>query len=654
MEFFLRNFPGLRLNLAPDWYELPSHLIADEIARFLEILAAGISDAEHVIRCTWNEVSNLRQLNLAKAIVHTSIPADVEPAAALATLKTLHPRLGTYTLATPGCWPEVAWDEVMVKSALATWLRQSLRSPDHPFAALTIQGLPLDELIAATSEPVELLALVEIALEHASETPDRNKARHWAHYVQESIALRLADRLDRAPRNLRQPLVQLLQKHPDGELSSHVHPALDHELKRLGLVHIAEGDRLLVPIARHANLLEKSDFDFPIPGDKDDRRRASTPRQAMFVFSPTVHLESDFDPWFVDLRLKSHAATGFAHLIVAHVAGDGAPCISYQRPGSGANTTIRATLSQAGFVPLRIRVRSSEPHICLLYTLQALLDGTYQLPDTVFQKVQRWLNDLSKKPGFRSVVSAKTRGSRPHVFQELVRLCRLAPQVQTLLSAYTQDLSELTSLACRAANDSLAASGRRLCVHYSGLQYLDTTLQLDVLKTTLTSLPCHVVLSLPLHFRFLEDSLDLLPRLNFPEFSLLNRRGNSAHLDIATATALLGARSNVNRLFENADACLKLLAHASFSVGELFNLARGSCTALPHNRVQIADVERVIKVYQKELRIWISETRADRLRSLAQGRKLRRDDAWAIQTHLALPVEDDGTCVLHPLLRDGI
>src|SRR5690606_27610144 len=50
---------GFRLALAAGWYEVPSHVDADELRRLLDLLADGLSGVEDIVEGEWGELDTL-------------------------------------------------------------------------------------------------------------------------------------------------------------------------------------------------------------------------------------------------------------------------------------------------------------------------------------------------------------------------------------------------------------------------------------------------------------------------------------------------------------------------------------------------------------------------------------------------------------------
>ncbi len=246
MRLRLARFEGLRIELAPGWYELPSHLPADERARLLDLLAQSVAGVADIVECSWAELEALRPS--ATSLIHVAVPASVTRPQRVARLDGLSVRLGLYTYEAPERWPERAWDELEVKSALATWLRRSFARPEHPLAGLGIAKLPVTLLSGSTSEPVELLELVEdtvaLAATQGAEPID------WRRCAELSIVQRVDERLQQTQWSSRPELAWSLSEARDGVIGAGLGPAALAELARVGLIQRSEGDAVWVTIAR--------------------------------------------------------------------------------------------------------------------------------------------------------------------------------------------------------------------------------------------------------------------------------------------------------------------------------------------------------------------------------------------------------------------
>ncbi len=305
MRLRLTRFDGLHLTLDPGWYELPSHLPVDERRRLLDLIVAATPEARVLVEYSWREFEALKTQLTPSSVVHVSLPREHEEYARRTGLPPVKPRLGFFTVESPGRWPEVAWDELLVKSKLASWLRRNLRSPEHPLAALDIQSLPINKLSAATCEPIELLVLVEMTVAFGGQQHTRNGSIDWDRCAGWSIGRRLANRLADAAKPLRASLAALITDALDGELPPLVDGPQLRELVRLGLAHVSEGDALLVPLARLAAdpavaeilALEGISADFSSdssdpfsvePESADTPAEIGGPRRASVLLGPTT------------------------------------------------------------------------------------------------------------------------------------------------------------------------------------------------------------------------------------------------------------------------------------------------------------------------------------------------------------------------------
>ena len=255
---------GIRFPLEPGWYELPSHLPADERRRLLEVLAT-FAIVPKLIECHWSELELIEDEIDLGTYVLVSIPGDVADDVRRARLGESRPRVGLYVVEREGRWPADTWDEREVKAPLTTFLRRVFHPPAHPhlvtradapgfLRTLGAQAFPVDILSAATCEPIELLILAEMTVECAGRQRQRDTGTDvdWELCARRSIGRRLAGRLEAADPSMKTELAELLVATPEGELPALVDLRLRRELGRLGLAQFVGGDGVLVPLARCA------------------------------------------------------------------------------------------------------------------------------------------------------------------------------------------------------------------------------------------------------------------------------------------------------------------------------------------------------------------------------------------------------------------
>lgn len=624
MRLRLTRFDGLRLALRPGWYELPSHVEVDEVRRLLDLLADTLPGIEDILECEWSDLDS--ELNLgASTLVFIAVPEDIERGAIEARLKPMSVGFGLYQHRGAGRWPEVAWDEIEVKSALVASLRKSSRKANHPLARLGVAELPVAVLAEATSEPIELLVLAESTIEYATRQHDEGQEIDWLLCARWSIGRRLANRLGDAARELRVAVRSAIAASRDGTLSTLHHPREVEELVRLGLAHSEEGDALLVPLARLAteqrvvDILDLEGVTAPEPvALVSVRHRARSPIEAIIAFDPLTPIMPD-DPWFVDLRPIVPEIADFGRRFQQQLArrDRNVQLAIFQRSGSGGRTMIRRLLhdlAASGIVSIDVRAPS---HVgfgfvdMLLRTMSAILayseeNSTLAVPSPVLGELRTWLAEHCLEGELREYVRLGAD------IMEHARVPSLLMILQRVLDRTGENSSERTRirLALDARTDEilahlgriidglrgqLLARGQQLCIHYETSERLDLRTfdkSLGAHVEDLERLDCHVVFTVgvikksPLVWRFGLSSV--FTTLTYPE---LERHGESLR---ATVRALLAARADLDRVFEQPDEMVVQLAKRSYgSLRRSLELAKRACEETETGLVTVDAIEPV-------------------------------------------------------------
>lgn len=237
MRLRLTHLPGLRIELERGCHVVPSHLSIAEVERLLDVLLSGIERVSHALIVEWSELDTVQIT--ATSLVFVQLPAGVTLEHAEPRLQGLGARLVLAQQPAVPIWPEVAWDELEVKSALVAWWRKASADPRHPLAPLGLRELPIDALAAATAEPIEFLELVELTLDA------RGGGMPWPDCVEESLARRLAWRMRNLPEAARR---SLLDASSDVR---HLVEGADDALIRAGLAMPVGGSLVFSPLVRH-------------------------------------------------------------------------------------------------------------------------------------------------------------------------------------------------------------------------------------------------------------------------------------------------------------------------------------------------------------------------------------------------------------------
>ncbi|MGB1015072.1 MAG: hypothetical protein ACPG4T_13135 [Nannocystaceae bacterium] len=681
MQVRLRRFEGLKLNLKPGWYQLPSHLHEADRQRFLDLIATGLAKVDYLIEYTWDDFLKLKHGLQAGTVVHLSVPREVETSTLRAALRGVEPRLGLFTIQQPGLWPEVAWDELEVKSALATWLRQALKQPTHPLAGIEVRKLPVRQLISATCEPIELLELVETSVAFAGKQLAKNNAVDWQQCASWSIGRRLANRLAGVSQIHRAALARLMGNSPDGALPRLLRPDLRSELTRLGLAHFSEGDGMLVPLARRANepaiieiLAAEGIFaEFPEP-ERPNRARAHSRRGAVLAFNPHLKLQPG-DPWLVDLRRFSPELTQFSERLRDHLRGDSARVAILQRPRSGADTMIRVILAEASELadvsvaglPQRTLQSDSFHFVDLLFaTLVSLLHWSEQhrpMADETRAALRSWFAKFVDEPNVQSYLLLGSGIAESVSIASLVSLIdRLlnpdrAAEVASSLRGRTDEVLNLLNLVIDDLQRQLASHGKRLCLHFSSLEHLDVPSRIDEVVVgraqELGRLRCHLVFGLHVVAKYFpagKAPREVFTTLMYPEASLLVATEVRPQRPIEVARALLGVRADLDQIFDAVEARLEELVLAcGGSIGELVELAQGACE-VASEKVDESTTSWITEEVVQRLRGSVPENGWLTIALLDDGEALEPGQEWVLRWNLALPYKEASRSRVHPLL----
>jgi len=374
-------------------------------------LADALPGVEDILECQWSDLDS--DLNFgASTLAFVAVPEHIEHASIQARLTPLPLRFGLYQHVGSGRWPELAWDEIEVKSVLVAALRKILRKPSHPLARLGVANLPVDLLAASTGEPIELLVLAESTIEYAVRQHDEGQPIDWLVCARWSIGRRLANRLAKAERGLGGALRSAIAQSPDGTLSTLYHPREVEELVRLGLAHSEEGDALLAPLARLATeqgVVEILDLEgvsaSALTAPAPARSHATSPSEAVVAFDPITSITPG-DPQFVDLRPIAPEIQDFSRRFHQQLArrDRNIQLAVLQQPGSGGSTMIRHLLHElgaSGIISIGVRspVHAGFGFVdLLLRTMSAILaycegSAALSVADPVLEELRAWLGE---------------------------------------------------------------------------------------------------------------------------------------------------------------------------------------------------------------------------------------------------------------------
>ncbi|MFO7564131.1 MAG: hypothetical protein R6X02_15910 [Enhygromyxa sp.] len=584
MRAWLDHLPELRVVLQPGWYELPSHVEIVEVRRLLELLARGVPGVETVVECTWSE---LDEVVLGPAgLVFVSVPEAMTREATVERLKAHVVRLGIYQRAGFGYWPEAAWDETEVKRPLVASLRKSLRAAEHPLAHAGVGELPIELLAGATSEPVELLVLVENTLELALRQ-HQDQAVDWEGCAHQAIGQRLARRLAGVDDGLRGAVAACLASATDGTLTAVEHPREIEQLVRLGLAHTHEGDASLVPLARFggearvAEILAHQPATHATVTPTVVQTRARTPDEAFVTFDPRTTVQPG-DRWFVDVGTHEPEVARVCRAVglylqrrdrgfLVEVACD---------PGSGARIMLRARLRELaadGLVTLTVDFPQDplpiEVDISILLAMLRYYEAQPELvvADELLERIhERLARRVQAKPLKPSAIAQLLDAALANLDYEY-------DHDHTLHSCSLEMLAQLRR--------QLAARGQGLCLYIPRIDAIDRLPQLGEVRSHV-----HVLVNLPPASAGEQWGPDIV-HLQYP-----------TPLSPDTFRSILSARADLHAVFEDPeDAVSHLINLAKGNIGRALAIAHLACAWTSGSRVSTTDLTQACSRGEREL-----------------------------------------------------
>jgi len=245
----------VRLALPPGQHLLPWHYTDEEVQRLAWLLRGLLPDIKeelHLNDATLRVVSS-RRIQARDALVVAKVEgSQAELDDALERLRGLHARYALLHSPVPQ-EAGYAWLEQHVKVPVLSVLRTWLRRADHPLAPLNIQHLPVLEAAALTTDPVELLELLERTVSHRIHHLDVGVAEDdYLRSLYVCAGRRLVERLGRLP--AASPGVpEALEVILAGATSSAEETrrsAGEEALQRVGLAQVVAGSVSLGPLAR--------------------------------------------------------------------------------------------------------------------------------------------------------------------------------------------------------------------------------------------------------------------------------------------------------------------------------------------------------------------------------------------------------------------
>jgi len=147
------------------------------------------------------------------------------------------------------------WIERYIKPKLVSWLRNLVCAPDYPLAVFGVGELPVHEAATLSSEPVELIDLLEATLAHRLHSVhDRALTRgDYRRSLMLSAGRRLSVRLSELDGGEYQSALEVLLSEGDARRRSDRRDRRQGALalQRIGLARILGDDIVLGPLARH-------------------------------------------------------------------------------------------------------------------------------------------------------------------------------------------------------------------------------------------------------------------------------------------------------------------------------------------------------------------------------------------------------------------
>ncbi|MCC6558535.1 MAG: hypothetical protein IT372_36835 [Polyangiaceae bacterium] len=240
----------VRVTLPPGQYLLPWHYTGEEIRRLAWLLRGTLPDIKdelHLTDATLRAVAR-RAIQARDALVIATVEAlDVTLADALDRLRGLGARYALLRCPVPQ-ESGYAWLEQHVKVPVLSALRTWLRRPEHPLAPLGIHHLPLLDAASLTTDPVELIDLLERTVSHRMEHADVGvREDDYLRSLHLSAGRRLAERLMRLSDAERPRALEMILANAKAKTGN---ASTFHPLQRVGLAQIVGDSVSLGPLPR--------------------------------------------------------------------------------------------------------------------------------------------------------------------------------------------------------------------------------------------------------------------------------------------------------------------------------------------------------------------------------------------------------------------
>ena len=248
----------LEIALPDGTYLAPPTYDEHQLLTLGRLLCRFVKGADSLLPMSWRQAASLesaarlRQVQAARDAIwalagdptFTSWEQREGLSATVASrFPTLHPRW-VLVLDERAASTEAGWLEAHVKMPLVACLEATLADPGHPFSPIAVERFPVRLLATWTSDPLELLDLLEATVQHRldravlSQVEDariddtRVDSRDWKRSLFTIAAQRLASRLNALDDGTRHEAARFLQ----GDGSSDLGDATRAELARTGVL----------------------------------------------------------------------------------------------------------------------------------------------------------------------------------------------------------------------------------------------------------------------------------------------------------------------------------------------------------------------------------------------------------------------------------
>lgn len=254
----LRSF-GLRVSLSSEPLLLYWHTTDAEVDVLLEIIRAGADDVGSTLVIDESALALLkdRSLPLARTVVAVLVQ---NPAVGLNEVmvgaKALSARAALIRFPEPQ-QTGYGWLERDVKSSLYKAMGAWFASVEHPLAPLGVRAFPMMEAAGLTADPVELLALVEAALQHRLRYVDLGMSDvDYRRSLLLATGERLAARAKTIPKEVLPAAVEVLLWGGKGPLEQARFEERAKALERAGLGKFLGGELRIGPLGRALSEVE--------------------------------------------------------------------------------------------------------------------------------------------------------------------------------------------------------------------------------------------------------------------------------------------------------------------------------------------------------------------------------------------------------------